>query len=303
MTTYNGEKYIKEQIDSILLQTIQDFELIICDDNSNDFTVNILQDYVRKDKRIKLYINDENIGYVKNFEKAISLCNGNFILLSDQDDIWYPEHIEILLNNIGQYDMCGANAVLVDKNNNELGCTEYDTYGADFLLKTQKQYYIRLLNGNIFQGAASIITKEIAIKAIPFPANTTFHDWWIALLAVDNNGVKYIDIPILRYRQHGENVTTNQKFSLILKIFHLIFNKEKQIDIINYRKSTIKMLTSLKERGSNKELIDEAISYYDNLVNNKKNKAFKYFIKNRNTMFITNNKKKLLAQFGKMFFY
>ena len=88
MTSYNGEKYIREQLDSILTQTYGNFELIICDDRSKDSTVEIIKDYCIKDSRIKLYVNEKNLGFKKNFEKAISLCKGEYIALSDQDDIY-----------------------------------------------------------------------------------------------------------------------------------------------------------------------------------------------------------------------
>lgn len=110
MATYNGEKYLREQLDSILAQTVQDFELVVCDDCSTDSTVRILEEYVEKDARIKIFCNEQNLGFVKNFEKAISLCQGECIALSDQDDVWLPEHLQVLLENIGEKDLCGTDA-------------------------------------------------------------------------------------------------------------------------------------------------------------------------------------------------
>ena len=88
MATYNGEKFLRYMLDSILSQTYQDIELIICDDNSSDSTCLILKEYEKNNSRIKLYFNESNLGFIKNFEKAISLCSGDYIALSDQDDIW-----------------------------------------------------------------------------------------------------------------------------------------------------------------------------------------------------------------------
>ncbi len=105
MTTYNGEKYLSAQLDSILNQTYKNLEIIICDDCSTDDTRQILTNYSKKDSRIKLFFNDKNLGYSKNFQKAISLCTGNFISLSDQDDIWIPEKISLGINNIQNYDL------------------------------------------------------------------------------------------------------------------------------------------------------------------------------------------------------
>ena len=83
MATYNGERYLPVQLDSILNQTIQDFEIVICDDCSRDNTRKILEDYAKLDSRIKVYLNETNLGFKKNFEKAISLCSGDYVALSD----------------------------------------------------------------------------------------------------------------------------------------------------------------------------------------------------------------------------
>ena len=96
LATYNGARYIREQIDSVLAQTIQDFELVVCDDGSTDDTVSILRDYALKDKRIHVYVNDHNLGFKKNFENAISKSIGDYVALCDQDDIWLPDHLEII---------------------------------------------------------------------------------------------------------------------------------------------------------------------------------------------------------------
>lgn len=105
MTTYNGVKYLREQIESILSQTYKDFELIICDDCSKDSTVSILKKYQNKDSRVKYFINESNLGFKKNFEKAISLCSGEYVAFSDQDDIWLPEKLEESITHIGNNNL------------------------------------------------------------------------------------------------------------------------------------------------------------------------------------------------------
>ena len=115
MATYNGEKYLREKIDSILSKTIQNYELIVCDDCSTDTTWNILLDYQVQDKRIKCYRNEKNLGFKKNFEKAIRLCTGEYIALSDQDDIWTEDHLQVLYEGIGENDLVGANAYICYK--------------------------------------------------------------------------------------------------------------------------------------------------------------------------------------------
>jgi rRNA maturation RNase YbeY len=120
LASYNGEKYIKEQIDSILEQSFEDFELIIQDDCSNDKTVEIVREYLKKDDRILLYENQKNLGYVKNFETLIKKANGDFIALCDQDDIWHRDKLKILIENIGKNSLIYSNSLLVDEEANSL---------------------------------------------------------------------------------------------------------------------------------------------------------------------------------------
>lgn len=141
MATYNGEKYLRKQIDSILDQTIQDFELIVCDDCSTDTTWNILLMYQLQDSRIKCYRNEENLGFKKNFEKAIGLCSGEYIALSDQDDIWTEKHLQVLVENLGERDLIGANAFLCDKNAKPIGTDLLSCSKIDFLPETQDGWF------------------------------------------------------------------------------------------------------------------------------------------------------------------
>ncbi|MFT4918317.1 MAG: glycosyltransferase involved in cell wall biosynthesis, partial [Zhongshania aliphaticivorans] len=91
MCTYNGERFLAEQLDSILNQTYKNIELVVVDDVSTDGTLRLLDEYAARDGRIRVIRNSENIGFVRNFEKAMGACSGEFIALADQDDIWFPE--------------------------------------------------------------------------------------------------------------------------------------------------------------------------------------------------------------------
>ena len=104
----------KEQIDSILNQTVSDFELIVCDDVSSDSTMDILNDYAEKDDRVHVFRNEENLGFLKNFEKAIRICldrGAEYVALSDQDDVWMKNHLEVLLNTISSGGGGGINII------------------------------------------------------------------------------------------------------------------------------------------------------------------------------------------------
>lgn len=208
MATYNGEKFIREQLDSILTQTITDWELIVCDDVSTDSTTTILEEYAQKDVRIKIYQNKFNLGFKRNFEKAIDLCTGEYIALCDQDDIWYPNHLEILLNQIGEYSLSVGNSDIVNIDNVFLNKRMSDTDGLQFVPQdTKKLIYRELLHFNPFQGASMLLRADFAQQCIPIPDEILFHDTWISHCSCMANGLIYTYNSVTRYRQHDKNIT------------------------------------------------------------------------------------------------
>ena len=210
MATYNGEKFIREQLDSILAQTITDWELIVCDDVSTDSTIAILEEYAKKDGRIQIHKNKVNLGFKRNFEKAISLCSGDYIALCDQDDIWYSNHLEVLYNQIGNHSLSIGNSDIVDVNNQYLNKRMSDTDGIHFIPKDTKLLLFReFFYANPFQGASMLLRADFAKKCIPIPKEVHYHDAWISTCACFVDGLIYTYTPITRYRQHGRNVTIN----------------------------------------------------------------------------------------------
>ena len=108
MTTYNGEKYLREQIDSIISQTYPIYELIIQDDGSTDNTVSIARDYAKSNPAVKVFVNEKNLGLNQNFKTAVMRATGDFVAISDQDDVWYPQKIERQIAAIGSCDICST---------------------------------------------------------------------------------------------------------------------------------------------------------------------------------------------------
>lgn len=220
MATYNGEKYLPLQIDSILNQSIQDFEIIICDDCSTDSTWNILQDYSKRDGRIKCYRNETNLGFKRNFERAISLCSGEYIALSDQDDIWKENHLQLLYSQIENADIACGNAEIID----EFG----DYHGQklneiDFLFSfpgSEKVPYRILYNSGCFQGASMLLRKSFVEVALPIPDKVNYHDTWFALLASLRNGFTYTFEVITLHRRHSSNASKNTKWK---KLFGFLY--------------------------------------------------------------------------------
>ena len=208
MATYNGANYLREQLDSILSQTITSFELIVCDDCSTDETWDILEEYALVDNRITLYKNQENLGFKKNFEKALSLSSGDYIALSDQDDIWTPNHLEILYKHIGEKMVVCGNAEMVDSNGQRLGLTlqELESFNyvpTDNLELASSIIFFR----NPFQGASMMIKRSFLEYALPIPESIKYHDSWFSNLGPFCGGISYTTEIVNRYRMHGKNVT------------------------------------------------------------------------------------------------
>lgn len=294
MTTYNGEKYLLEQIDSILSQTIQEFELVICDDCSSDSTVAILKEYAMKDSRIKFFENEFNLGYLKNFEKAIRLCSGEYIALSDQDDVWMSDHLEILYKAIigRKCSLVGGNSLLVDSNNNDIGGKLINN---GKFPKSKSEYEFLLLHRNIFQGAALMFDREVLKRALPFPEKIKFHDWWLALVASEEKGVLYLDTPILRYRQHAKNVTGyHRRASLMEKIRKFFLN-----DLKAQGETTINILENFLPISNNMESVKKALFYAESCKNKKIGSVF-YLIKNHSGIYGDESKKTFLIRVLKM---
>lgn len=244
MATYNGEKYIKEQIDSILNQTIQDFELVICDDCSTDGTIRILQEYAENDKRFHIYQNEENLGFKKNFEKAITLCQGEYIALSDQDDIWMPNHLELLKTAIKDKALACGNADLIDKDGNSMGTTFWEQEAFDSIPSSNLDKAMSIiLFRSPYQGAAMMVRRKLLEFALPIPHVYTYHDSWFALFACFCGGIACVEEPILKYRRIENSVTglRNSKRSRYYQYRkHIIWN-----DKLTAVKTLSKRLTGL----------------------------------------------------------
>lgn len=205
MCTYNGEKFLSEQLVSILSQTHSNIEVVICDDGSSDGTVEILQKFASSDPRIKLHINQENLGFIKNFEKALGLCEGNFIALSDQDDIWFDNKITVLLDSIGENSMVYSSVQLVDENGRLLDAVFPD------VRRLQGRCGLALLLGNCVTGHACMVRRDFLDVALPIPDGIKAHDQWLAIIASLSGGLKAESQILSNYRQHADNVMLNNK--------------------------------------------------------------------------------------------
>lgn len=201
MSTYNGEKYLNIQLDSILFnQSLSIDEIIIVDDCSTDMTFAILSQYSRNNSRVKLLQNDTNVGVVKSFEKALLNCNGDYILFSDQDDIWHSDKVEKLVNSIGNNLLLHSDARLIN--------TDGKVIQKSFSLfkDLQLKKFTDFLIGNIVTGCTMVCTRELLELILPFPDNIVMHDHYLAIHASFNSRLGYYGEALTDYRQHDKNV-------------------------------------------------------------------------------------------------
>ncbi len=211
LCTYNGEKFLRQQIDSILNQTLKVDEIVVCDDGSADKTSQILNDYQKKfPETFRIYINEKNLRSVKNFEKAISLCTGEIIFLSDQDDIWENNKVEAFntfftLNK--QTDVLCSNGYIINESDQKQDL--YTVWDVPEFLGANKQeidyFKIFATIGNFATGAAMALRKSILPQVLPFPnIEGLHHDEWIALISSEQKKFAFLNEKLFSYRIHNE---------------------------------------------------------------------------------------------------
>ena len=208
MASYNGEKYIREQIESILNQTHSIDELIISDDGSADATISIAESF--HDQRIKILADNPNHGYCGNFEWAIKHTTGDIIFLADQDDIWTADKVEqcvSVFNNNPDVWLLISNGILIDKYGNKLvgSFNHYITGGTGFV---DRDKYLSLTVWNaLANGMCMCFIKSFKQDILPFPDSTMCHDRWIAFCGVCKNTCYFLDEALVKYRIHDTNTS------------------------------------------------------------------------------------------------
>ena len=214
MATYNGEKYVKEQLDSILTQLQPTDEIIISDDGSSDGTLMIIESF--NDSRIKLINNNFRKGITGNFENALNHVTGEHIFLSDQDDVWLPNKIALNIEALKYNDLVVSNCNVVDENKNVI------TYSY-FKLANSGKGFLKNFYRSSYLGCCLAFNRKVLEKVLPIPSSLPlFHDWWIGFIADTNYRVEFIETPCMLYRRHDSNVsptTSKSKRPLYKKFF------------------------------------------------------------------------------------
>ena len=200
MATYNGAQYLQEQLDSFLYQTRQPNELVVCDDGSTDATLEILEAFhLQAPFAVHIYRNEANLGYIRNFEKALSLCTGDIIFLSDQDDVWFCNKVETMAATLAtrrDIFVLQADMVLADEDMNP---TAYTQLGNVVALGHSPDTYLT--------GCGTALRKTWLDLALPIPAELAAHDNWIHRLALALGVRMLLNTPLQYYRRHGDNVS------------------------------------------------------------------------------------------------
>ena len=205
MATYNGGKYLKEQIDSILDQLSITDELIISDDFSSDNTIEIINSY--NDKRIKLLQNNNNPKSItSNFENAMSNSVGEYIFLADQDDVWFGNKVNVIMEYLLKYDLVISDSIITDENLNIISNSSFELFKS-------KKGILKNIAKNSYYGSCMAFKREIMEKSLPIPKNKEIgHDLWIGLIAEIFYKVYFLKKPLIFYRRHKNAVTFTPKF-------------------------------------------------------------------------------------------
>ncbi len=203
MAAYNGGRFIEEQINSILPQLSENDELVVSLDPSEDNTLEIIQGHTEKHPNVRL-VNGLGKGVIKNFQNAVKNCSGDIIFLCDQDDVWCENKVERVKKEFSEKNISLVmhDAKIVDTQLNVLKLSFFEEHGT-------KTGIVKNIIRNSYIGCCMAFKKELCEFIMPFPDNLPMHDQWIGLTAERHGGVSLINEPLILYRRHGDNVTSD----------------------------------------------------------------------------------------------
>lgn len=229
MATYQGEKYIRQQLDSILESTYTDYILSIYDDGSKDQTIEIIESYQKKyPDKIHLYKNVKNMGHFRNFLQGVVHTPYEYVMFCDQDDVWNSDKIEATYQCMKRAEAKHRNklpiavftdATIVD----EALQFKHESFHKSGGLDTSKLDFPHLLMENKMMGCTMMLNRALIEKVSFLPEQARFHDWWLALIAAAYGEVIYLPKATMLYRQHGNNVVGNASFG------HYVTNRIKNL--------------------------------------------------------------------------
>jgi glycosyltransferase involved in cell wall biosynthesis len=205
LCTYNGERFLREQLDSLLLQDYPNFEVIASDDASGDRTPQILAEYARRDARLHYQCNPRNLGFRRNFEATLRLCRGALIAICDQDDIWAADKLTLLVQALQRDSavLAYSNSEIVDEQGRFLELR----IGKEVRTGAYREPFPYIF-GHLCSGHTILMRRELLGRCLPFPAGIyIYYDWWLAFVAASTGRIAYVDRCLVRYRRHCDSVT------------------------------------------------------------------------------------------------
>jgi glycosyltransferase involved in cell wall biosynthesis len=203
MATKNGAKYVREQVQSILVQLSPTDEIVVSDDASSDETIEILVSF--HDPRIRILSNKSAVGVSYNFERALRECRGEYIFLSDQDDVWMPNKIETMTKLLGRFAVVVCDCRIVDD-------SMLPKFKSFFKVNNSGSGVLRNIVRNSYIGCCMAFRHELLADALPFPAGI-MHDLWIGLVCELRHSVKFIPEQLVLHRRHSANASTTGRKS------------------------------------------------------------------------------------------
>lgn len=272
MATYNGEKYLIEQIESIINQSYENWTLLIRDDISEDSTVSIIEEYEKKDSRIRLLRDEKgNLGFVKNFEELLVQSQEDFIMFCDQDDYWLENKLEIYINELNKLLKEEIEEPLLLHSNSFICDDNLEIIKEKFIVSKEA---LRYKENNYFfsytvQGSTVLLNRKLIDIGLPFLESVTLHDRYFHLLAEFFGKRVFIDKSLMKYRQH-ENNKIGARGNILEKILRKkYFDIEDRDLIIEIKKKYIDILE--------KEKI-EKINDYLEVTNIQKSRFIRFFL-------------------------
>jgi glycosyltransferase involved in cell wall biosynthesis len=237
LATYNGEKYLAEQIDSILAQTMSDWKLLIRDDGSTDRTLEVVNHYIERypNQIIHIIDSDKKLGVTRNFEQLMKHSTAPYSMFCDQDDIWLPDKIEKSLQKLQMMEQQYGSHIPLLVYTDLAVCDEEGTLIANSFWKYQggdpslPLDYAKALVQNNATGNTFIFNRTLRDEALPFSSDAVMHDWWVALIALYLGKIDYLTEQTILYRQHNANVS-GSKGKSILPMLHKLPNYCKTLE-------------------------------------------------------------------------
>jgi glycosyltransferase involved in cell wall biosynthesis len=207
LATCNGERYLREQLDTVYAQTWQPLEVVVSDDASTDGTVDILAEYARE-RGLRYAVNPVRLGLTRNFERAIDLSRGELIALCDQDDLWKPHKIATLAEGIGGASLiyCNGQEHLAADGSVRVDHSIAQVFAFARTLGTERPTR-QLLAENWVVSHTLMFRREVIAHALPIPPHHVYHDGWLALVASKLSGIRYLDQMLQTHRRHAGSIT------------------------------------------------------------------------------------------------